>query len=110
MPEEREFFEANLPREIKGAQYRVVGSPEEADLVVSVALTAHENPGNAALCTVGLIAAPNNSLLLELFWNYVDAREMRSWGVGSILAPEGPAAPGPRHTSLLPEGAAKGKE
>jgi hypothetical protein len=86
--EEREFFDLNLPREITGAHYRVVESPAEADFLVTVAITEDVGPNHADCFVLDLIIAANNCLLLEICWDYVDPAEMRSWRIGSILAPE----------------------
>jgi hypothetical protein len=87
-PEERAFFDAHLPGEIKGEHYGVVDSGDEADFLVSTVITGHED--RPSCVTLGLITAANNSLLMELFWDFVEPREMYSWNVGAILAPEAP--------------------
>jgi hypothetical protein len=87
-PEEREFFDAHLHREITGAHYRVVHSREEADFLVTPLIITHEDSARPSCLVLGVITAANNSLLLELFWDYVDVKEMFAWDLGGILAPE----------------------
>jgi hypothetical protein len=88
-PEEREFFDRNMPREIRGAHYIVVDHPDRADLLISVRIAQHENAERPSSITLGLITAVNNALMLELFWDYLDREEMYAWDIGGILAPAG---------------------
>jgi hypothetical protein len=91
LPEEREFFNANMPGEIRGAHYRVVDSRDEADFLVSVSIAEKDEGDGSSSVTLGLITAPNNSLLLEFFWDYRDAKELYTWNIGTFLAPEAPS-------------------
>ena len=68
----------------------MVESGDEADFVVSIVINEHGDPARPFGVTLGLITAANNSLLMELFWDYVDVQEMYGWNVGAILAPEAP--------------------
>jgi hypothetical protein len=89
--EDREFFDANLPGEIRGPYYRVVENGEEADFLVSMSIGEREGPGGRF--TLGLMTAGDSSPLLELSWDYARVEEMYGWGVGNILAPQpSPAA------------------
>jgi hypothetical protein len=96
-PEEREFFDANLPGEIHGPYYRVVESEEEADFLVVMSIDKREEPEQHARFTLGLMTAGDSNPLLELSWDYKRVEEMYAWDVGSILAPPptraAPAAP-----------------
>jgi hypothetical protein len=86
-PEERAFFDACLPEEIKNAYYKVVESQDEADFLVSSAINANEGPDPSSRFTLGLMTAADSSFVLELSWDYVDMEELYFWDIGSILAP-----------------------
>jgi hypothetical protein len=91
-PEDREFFDANIPLEIRNASYMVVESPEEADFLVSLAI--QENGGSSgapSFLTLGLATIADSSPLIEISYNYADVGEMYSWNLGSLLAPAAPA-------------------
>ncbi|MDR1597039.1 MAG: hypothetical protein LBR99_04970 [Treponema sp.] len=87
-PKEREFFDANLPREIRSRHYKVVESPDEADFLVSVAIAENEDSGYTSYIILGLTMAADGSPLIEISYNYVDVEEMYTWNIGAILAPE----------------------
>jgi hypothetical protein len=89
-PEERAFFDAAVPEEIKNAHYRVVESRDEADFIVSGVIDANGGPDPSSSFTLGLTAASNRSFVLELSWDYVDMEELYFWDIGSILAPVAP--------------------
>ena len=91
--EEREFFDASLPLEIKNPYYRVVENEEEADFLVSVRVDDSEEGADFSHLTLGLMTAAVETPVLELTWRYADKEEMYGWDIGSILAgPVDPAA------------------
>jgi hypothetical protein len=86
-PEDREFFDHNLPGEIRGSYYRVVDSEEEADFVVASIINEHGGADSSTRFTMGLLTAADSAPLLELSWDYRDPHEMYLWDIGGILAP-----------------------
>jgi hypothetical protein len=85
---DREFFDANIPREISGPHQIVVNSREEADFLVSLSIVRNEDPAHSSTLILGLSAASaaRDSPLLELFWNYRVVEEMYTWGIGAMLS------------------------
>jgi hypothetical protein len=94
-PEAREFFDVNLPLEIKDPYYQVVDDREDADFLVSMSILENENAGYSSF-TLGLVSRANIAPMLdgkfEMTWDYYDLEEMYAWDVGGILAPGPPAS------------------
>jgi hypothetical protein len=85
---DREFFDANIPREISGPHQIVVDSRGEADFLVSLSIVRNEDPAHSSTLILGLsvASAVSDSPLLELFWNYLEVAEMYTWGIGAMLS------------------------
>jgi hypothetical protein len=79
----REFFDTNIPAEIRGAHYTVAESPDGADYLVAMNITEEtgedsETPWLFSLVvTKALDAAP----LVEFAWGYTDVEEMYAWNL-----------------------------
>jgi hypothetical protein len=88
-PEEREFFDITIPREIRSPHYLVIEDPEEADFLVYVTISESGYPETPSSLTMGLTAnmEAGDFPLLELSWNYANVEEMYTWDIGGILAP-----------------------
>jgi hypothetical protein len=88
MRQDREFFDANIPREISGPHRIVVDRREEADFLVTLSIVRNEDPAHSSTLIMGLTAASaaSDSPLLELFWNYLELGEMYGWGIGAMLS------------------------
>ncbi|MDR1597040.1 MAG: PorT family protein [Treponema sp.] len=91
LPKEREFFDANIPLEIRNAYYKVVDSPDEADFLVSVAIAKNEDSSYTSYLTLGLTTAVDQSPLIEISYDYDNVEEMYSWNLGTLLAPAIPS-------------------
>jgi hypothetical protein len=86
-PEEREFFDANLPLEIRDVHYKVVDSEDEADFLVSSTISRLGEADSSSRFTLGLMTFADNSPLLELSWDYANMEDLYRWNIGSILMP-----------------------
>jgi hypothetical protein len=91
-PEEREFFDANLPNEIKDVHYKIVDNEDDADFRVFSTIIESGSPEGFSRFTLGLATIADSSPLLELSWDYANMEELYRWDIGSILAPAPPPA------------------
>jgi hypothetical protein len=95
-PEDREFFDVTIPREIRSPHYLVIENPEEANFLVYITIGESGVPEFPSSLTMSLTAsaAAAEFPLLELSWNYAAVEEMYTWQIGSILAPTVPEGSG----------------
>jgi hypothetical protein len=80
-PDAREFFDVNIPAEIKGANYTITNEPEEADYLVSLTITEEEDSDIPFLFTLSVTKDQGSLSLVELSWAYTDVEEMYQWNL-----------------------------
>jgi hypothetical protein len=95
-PEDREFFDITIPREIRSPHYLVIENQEAADFLVYVTIGESDEPEFPFSLTMSLTASAHTAdfPLLELSWNYASVEEMYTWHIGSILTPITPEGSG----------------
>lgn len=100
-PAEREFFDVNIPMEIKGAHYTITESLEEASYLVGMTISENPDSNTSSLFTLSVTKVSSAVPLVELSWVYTEVEEMYEWNLYLIynalsnIAMESPAAPEP---------------
>ena len=102
---EREFFDKNIHDEIKGANYKIVYTPEEADYTVTLKISEYEDPETPGVAanqlTLFVARTSDNSPVVEFSWSYHALEEMYQWNLYivynalanvTLMKPESPEA------------------